>query len=45
MEFKYNGGGLAKSGNVTLYVDGGKIGEGRVDMTEPMVFPADETCR
>ena len=44
MEFKYDGGGLAKGGTVTLYVDGGKVGEGRVDMTEPMVFSADETC-
>jgi arylsulfatase A-like enzyme len=44
MEFKYDGGGLAKGGLVTLYVDGGTVGEGRVDMTEPMVFSADETC-
>ena len=44
MEFKYDGGGLAKGGLVTLYVDGGKVGEGRVEMTEPMVFSADETC-
>lgn len=44
MEFKYDGGGLAKGGAVTLYVDGKKIGEGRVDQTEPMVFSADETC-
>ncbi len=44
MEFKYDGGGLAKGGTVTLYVDGGKVGEGRVEMTEPMVFSADETC-
>jgi arylsulfatase A-like enzyme len=44
MEFKYDGGGLAKGGTVTLYVDGGKVGEGRVDMTEPMIFSADETC-
>ena len=44
MEFNYDGGGLAKGGTVSLYVDGGKVGEGRVDMTEPMVFSADETC-
>ena len=44
MEFKYDGGGLAKGGTVTLYVDGKKVGEGRVEMTEPMVFSADETC-
>jgi len=44
MEFKYDGGGLAKGGTVTLFVDGKKAGEGRVDQTEPMVFSADETC-
>jgi arylsulfatase len=44
MEFKYDGGGLAKGGLVTLYVDGKKVGEGRVEQTEPMVFSADETC-
>jgi arylsulfatase len=43
MEFAYDGGGLAKGGTVTLYVDGEKAGEGRVDATVPMVFSADET--
>jgi arylsulfatase A-like enzyme len=44
MEFKYDGGGLAKGGTVSLFVDGNKDGEGRVDMTVPMIFSADETC-
>jgi arylsulfatase A-like enzyme len=44
MEFKYDGGGLAKGGTVSLFVDGKKDGEGRVDRTVPMVFSADETC-
>ena len=44
MEFKYDGGGLAKGGTASLFVDGEKVGEGRVDMTLPMVFSADETC-
>jgi len=43
MEFAYDGGGLAKGGTVTLYVDGDKVGEGRVEGTIPMVFSADET--
>ncbi len=43
MEFSYDGGGLAKGGNVALYVDGRKDGEGRVDMTVPMLFGTD-TC-
>ena len=42
MEFKYDGGGVAKGGTVSLYLDGSKIGEGRVDQTEPFVFSADE---
>ena len=33
MEFAYDGGGLGKGGNVTLYIDGAKVGEGRVDAT------------
>jgi arylsulfatase len=43
MEFAYDGGGLAKGGNVTLYHDGNAVGQGRVEMTQPMVFSADET--
>jgi arylsulfatase len=43
MEFKYDGGGLAKGGTVSLFIDGAPAGEGRVDQTEPMVFSADET--
>lgn len=31
MEFAYDGGGLAKGGNVTVYLDGKKVGEGRGD--------------
>jgi arylsulfatase A-like enzyme len=44
MEFAYDGGGLGKGGTVTLYVDGDKVGEGRVEGTVPMVFSADETA-
>jgi hypothetical protein len=43
MEFAYDGGGLGKGGNVTLYYDGEKAGEGRVPATQPMIFSADET--
>ena len=43
VEFAYDGGGLAKGGDVTLFLDGTKVGEGRVDATVPMVFSADET--
>jgi arylsulfatase A-like enzyme len=44
MEFDYDGGGLAKGGTVSLYVDGSKVGVGRVEGTVPMVFSADETA-
>jgi len=43
MEFAYDGGGLGKGGNVSLYVDGDKVGEGRVNATQPMMFSGDET--
>jgi arylsulfatase A-like enzyme len=43
MEFGYDGGGLAKGGNVTLYYDGEPVGSGRVGATQAMVFSADET--
>lgn len=43
MEFAYDGGGLAKGGNVTLYYDGKPVGQGRVPATQAMVFSADET--
>ena len=35
MEFAYDGGGLAKGGDVTLYYDGTAVGTGRVEATEP----------
>jgi arylsulfatase len=44
MEFKYDGGGVAKGGVVTLYVDGQAVGQGRIEKTVPMAFSADETC-
>jgi arylsulfatase len=43
MEFAYDGGGLAKGGDVVLFVDGKKVGEGRLEATQPMIFSADET--
>jgi arylsulfatase len=43
MEFAYDGGGLAKGGDVTLYYDGKAVGTGRVENTQPMIFSADET--
>jgi arylsulfatase A-like enzyme len=43
MEFAYEGGGLAQGGAITLFMDGNKIGEGRVGATMPMIYSLDET--
>ena len=42
-DFAYDGGGLAKGGLGTLFVNDKKVGEGRIPRTQPMVFSADET--
>jgi arylsulfatase len=44
MEFAYAGGGLGKGGKVTLYIDGKKVGEGDVPLTQAMIFSADDGC-
>jgi arylsulfatase A-like enzyme len=44
MEFAYDGGGLGRGGDVTLFVDGASAGKGRVEGTVPMLFSADETA-
>jgi arylsulfatase A-like enzyme len=44
LEFAYDGGGVAKGGTITLYLDGKTVGGGRIDRTEPALFSADETC-
>ena len=44
MEFAYDGGGLAKGGAVTLYIDGKQIGDGHINASVPMIYSADETC-
>jgi hypothetical protein len=38
MEFAYDGGGVARGGTVSLYVDGARAGEGHVERTEPFGF-------
>ncbi len=43
MELAYDGGGLGKGGDVTLFHDGIPVGHGRVEATQPLVFSADET--
>ena len=42
MEFAYDGGGVAKGGTATLFVDDEPVGEGRVGRTQPLPFASDE---
>jgi hypothetical protein len=42
MDFKYDGGGPGKGGTATLYVNGKKAGEGRIEKTIPGKFGFDE---
>jgi len=44
LQFDYDGGGPGKGGLATLYVDGDKVAEGRVERTQPGVYSADETA-
>jgi arylsulfatase len=43
-DFAYDGGGLGKGGLGTIYVNDKKVGEGRIERTQPMIFSADETA-
>jgi len=42
MDFAYDGGGVAKGGLVSLFVKGEKVGEGRVERTQPYGFSAED---
>jgi arylsulfatase len=42
-EFTYDGGGIGKGATVALYVDGKKVGEGRLERTTALFFSMDET--
>ena len=44
VKFAYDGGGPGKGGLATLYVNGEKVSEGRVERTTPAVFSGDETA-
>jgi len=45
LEFTYDGGDeLGKGGVATIYVNGEKVAEGRIEKTIPAVFSADETA-
>ena len=44
LQFDYEGGGNGKGGVATLYVDGEKVAEGRVDKTQAAIYSGDETA-
>ncbi|MEN6536424.1 MAG: arylsulfatase, partial [Bryobacteraceae bacterium] len=41
-EFAYDGGGFGKGGVGTIFVNGRKVAEGRIERTQPLAFSADE---
>ncbi|HOW55810.1 MAG TPA: arylsulfatase [Syntrophorhabdaceae bacterium] len=41
-EFAYDGGGLGKGGVGTIFVNGRKVAEGRIEQTQPLAFSGDE---
>jgi len=43
-DFAYDGGGIGKGGLGTIYIDDKKVGEGRIERTQPGIFSADETA-
>ena len=43
VEFRYDGGGIGKGGTASLFVNGEKVGEGRIERTAWGRFSADET--
>ena len=43
-DFAYDGGGPGKGGLGTLYVNGEKVAEGRIEHTQAGMFSADETA-
>jgi arylsulfatase len=44
LQFDYDGGGPAKGGMATLFINGEKVGERRIPATQPGIFSADETA-
>jgi len=44
MDFAYDGGGAGKGGLVTLYLNGKKVGEGRLERTQPGIFSVDDAA-
>jgi arylsulfatase A-like enzyme len=43
VEFDYDGGGLGKGGDLTLFLDGKEAAKGRIEASVPLIFSGDET--
>jgi hypothetical protein len=43
-DFVYAGGGMGKGGDATLTVNGAKVAETKIPMTQALIFSADETA-
>ncbi len=43
-DFVYDGDGLGKGGELTIYLDGKAVADGRIERTQPNMFSADETA-
>ncbi len=41
-EFAYDGGGIGRGGTGTIFVDGKKVAEGKIEQTQGVAFSADE---
>jgi len=41
-EFAYDRGGVGKGGVDAIFVNGKKVAEGRIELTQPIIFSADE---
>jgi arylsulfatase len=43
-DFKYDGGGNGKGGDLTIFANGKSVATGRIERTQPNLFSADETA-
>ncbi|MGB5743252.1 MAG: sulfatase-like hydrolase/transferase [Sedimenticolaceae bacterium] len=42
LDFAYEGGGMGKGGQATLFVNDRQVASGRIERTQPLIFSADE---
>ena len=44
LRFDYDGDGMGKGGMATIYVNGEQVAQGRIEMTQPVIFSADDVA-